>query len=91
MKDTNKRPKDVKYFEPKEVELEPDVIDSFQLISMIFGVVAFLIKYRFSIWVSFTFFLVNYHDQKVYVPNSKFGMNFFLLVLGFLLIYVFPS
>jgi hypothetical protein len=90
-KETNKRPKNIKYYELKEEVVAEEIVDSYQMISMIFGVIAFIFKYRFSIWVSLVFFLANYNQQKIGVPHGKFYMNFGLLVLSFLLIYIFPS
>lgn len=88
----NKRPKEVIYYNLDETKvILEENNDSFQLLSMIFGVIAFMLKYKFSVWLSLTFFLSNYLDQKLGVPQMKFLMNFSLIVLAFLLIYVFPS
>ncbi len=90
MNQNNKRPKEIKYFEYKLKEAAEE-IDSFQMISMIFGVIAFLLKYKFSVWISLVFFMANYNDQKVNVPTGKYMMNFGLLILSFVLIYLIPS
>ena len=51
MKKNNKTPKTVKYFEMEELEnkgIEQDKVDSLQFMSMIFGVISFIFKYKFS-------------------------------------------
>lgn len=94
MKKNNKTPKTVKYFEMEELEnkgIEQDKVDSLQFMSMIFGVISFIFKYKFSVWMSLTFFLANYFDQPYNVSHSKFIMNFGLIMMSFCLLYVFPS
>ena len=88
---SNKRPKDINYFAFKQEEPVVEVVDSFQMLSMIFGVISFIFKYKFSAWLSLVFYLANYNEQKMNVPHGKFMMNFGLLILGFALIYIFPS
>lgn len=90
-KDSLKNSKNIKFWEIKEEEVPEEVVDSYQMISMIFGVVAFILKYRFSIWISLVFFLANYNQQRVGINHGKYYMNFGLLLLSFLLIYVFPA
>ena len=93
MEENLKRPKDVVYYnaENEQQQIYDDQPNTIQLISMISGVIAFLLKYRFSVWISLTFFLANYLDQKMGVPQGKYLMNFGLIILAFLLIYVIPS
>lgn len=90
---TLKRQKEVVLFDTNKLlyNVDEEVVDSFQFLSMIFGVVSFILKFKFAIWLSLFFFLANLNEQKVNVPYSKLMVNFGLLVLSFLLLYIFPS
>ena len=92
MEENLKRPKDVVFYNMETLQIEEEAQnDLLQMLSMICGVAAFMLKFKFTIWLAFTFFLANYTDQKTIVPNSRFLFNFSLLILAFILIYVFPS
>lgn len=94
MKQNNKTPKSIKYFDMEELEnkaVEQEKIDTLQFLSMIFGVISFILKYKFSVWMSLTMFLANYFDQPYNAATSKFLINFGLIVMSFSLLYVFPS
>lgn len=90
---TLKRQKEIVLFDTNKLlfTIDEEVIDSFQFLSMIFGVISFILKFKFALWLSFFFFFANLNEQKMNVPYSKFMVNFGLLVLSFLLLYIFPS
>ena len=90
MEENLRQSKYVIYYEHVE-KPHVDTLDVLQILSMIFGVIAFLAKFKFSIWLSLIFFVANYTDQKINVPTSKFMMNFGLIMMGFALIYIFPN
>lgn len=93
MEEKLKRPKEVVYYqaEEKKIAYIDEETDTFQLLSMIFGVIAFMLKYRFSIWLSMTFFLSNYFDQRIGISQGRYMMNFGLILLAFLLLYIIPA
>lgn len=91
-KESLKRPKLVKYFDFDEIKINyNEEIDVYQMLSMIFGIIAFLLKYKFSIWLSLTFFLANYNQQNIGISQTKYLANFCLICLGYILLYIFPS
>jgi hypothetical protein len=68
-----KRPKNIVYYQYKPPGEESDF---FQLISMLFGIVSFLLKVKWGIWLSLIFFISSYVNMKYQAEQKNIFMNF---------------
>jgi hypothetical protein len=65
--------------------------DVMQFISMIFGIISFIVKIKWGIWLSLIFFLSSYVNLRNNVEQKNFIMNFSLIMMGFFMIYLSPQ
>lgn len=89
MEDDMRTSKNVNYYKRKEVKDENEKMDIQLFISLIFGILAFLLKFRWAIWMSLTTFLAFMSDRSLSVPISQYYMNILLMSFGFIVTYGF--
>ena len=83
-----KRPKNVTFYSPPQPEDQTDVV---QFLSMIFGIVSFILKVKWGIWISLIFFLSSWVNLKYNSEQKNIIMNFSLIMMGFFMIYFAPK
>jgi uncharacterized membrane protein YoaT (DUF817 family) len=83
-----KRPKNIVFYSPPQAE---DSTDMLQFLSMIFGVVSFMFRVKWGIWLSLILFLSSYVNLKYRQEQSNLIMNLSLIMMGFFIIYFGPQ
>lgn len=83
-----KRPKNITFYSPPQPEDQTDVV---QFLSMIFGIVSFILKVKWGIWISLIFFLSSWVNLKYNSEQKNIIMNFSLIMMGFFMIYFAPK
>ena len=83
-----KRPKNITFYSPPQPEDQTDVV---QFLSMIFGIVSFILKVNWGIWISLIFFLSSWVNLKYNSEQKNIIMNFSLIMMGFFMIYFAPK
>ena len=83
-----KRPKNITFYSPPQPEDQTDVV---QFLSMIFGIVSFILKVKCGIWISLIFFLSSWVNLKYNSEQKNIIMNFSLIMMGFFMIYFAPK
>ncbi|MCQ2819078.1 MAG: protein Asterix [archaeon] len=84
-----KRPKNITYYPmPKQEEEQTDII---QFLSMIFGIVSFIFRYKWAIWVALILFFISWVNSRYTVEQKNSIMNFGLILSGFFMIYLAPN
>ena len=62
-----------------------------QFLSMIFGIVSFILKVKWGIWLSLIFFLSSWVNLKYNSEQKNIIMNFSMIMMGFFMIYFAPK
>lgn len=83
-----KRPKNITFYSPPLPEDQTDIV---QFLSMIFGIVSFILKVKWGIWLSLIFFLSSWVNLKYNSEQKNIIMNFSLIMMGFFMIYFAPK
>ena len=83
-----KRPKNIIYYSPPKIEESTDMM---QFLSMVFGIISFIFRVKWGIWVYLILFLSSYVNLKYSQEQSNFIMNFSLIMMGFFMIYFAPQ
>ena len=83
-----KRPKNIVFYSPPQKE---DSTDMLQFLSMIFGVVSFMFRVKWGIWLSLILFLSSYVNLRYRQEQYNFIMNLSLIMMGFFIIYFGPQ
>ena len=83
-----KRPKNITFYSPPQPEDQTDVV---QFLYMIFGIVSFILKVKWGIWISLIFFLSSWVNLKYNSEQKNIIMNFSLIMMGFFMIYFAPK
>ena len=83
-----KRPKNITYYSQPQAEDQTDMI---QFLSMIFGIVSFILKVKWGIWLSLIFFLSSWVNLKYNSEQKNIIMNFSMIMRGFFMIYFAPK
>ena len=83
-----KRPKNITFYSTPQPEDQTDVV---QFLSMIFGIVSFILKVKWGIWISLIFFLSSWVNLKYNSEQKNIIMNFSLIMMGFFMIYFAPK
>ena len=83
-----KRPKNIIFYPQPQIEENTDLM---QFVSMIFGIVSFIAKIKWGIWLSLIFFLSSYVNLRNNVEQKNLIMNFSLILMGFFMIYLSPN
>ena len=82
-----KRPKNITYYPQPATEDSTDVT---QLLSMIFGILSFIFKVKWGIWISLILYLSSYVNLRYCQEQKNFIMNFSLIMMGFFMLYFAP-
>ena len=82
-----KRPKNIKYYPNTQPVEQTDLM---QILSMLFGILSFIIKVKWGIWLSFIFFLSSWVNMKYNTEMKNMIMSFCMLMMGFSMIYFVP-
>jgi uncharacterized membrane protein YoaT (DUF817 family) len=83
-----KRPKNICFYPSPQIE---DSTDLTQFISMIFGIISFILKVKWGIWISLILFLSSWVNLKYNSDQKNIMMNFSLIIMGFFMIYLAPK
>ena len=83
-----KRPKNIVFYSPSKAE---DTTDMLQFLSMIFGVISFIFRVKWGIWLALILFLSSYVNLKYSQEQSNLIMNLSLIMMGFFIIYFGPQ
>jgi hypothetical protein len=68
-----KRPKNIVLFQQKQQQEESDFL---MLVSMLFGIVSFIMKVKWGIWLSLIFFISSWVNTKYNSEQKNVFMNF---------------
>ena len=82
-----KRPKNITYYSQPQVDESTDMT---QFLSMIFGIVSFVFKVKWGIWLALILYLSSYVNLRYCQEQKNFVMNFSLIMMGFFMIYFAP-
>jgi len=67
---------------------ESDEGDFFQFISLILGILGFILKIKWACWLSLIFLLSSYVNMKYSFDQKQIFMNFSLILMGFVMVYL---
>ena len=82
-----KRPKNITYYSYPATEESTDVT---QFLSMIFGILSFVFKAKWGLWIALFLYLSSYVNLRYCQEQKNFIMNFSLIMMGFLMLYFAP-
>ncbi len=82
-----KMPNNIKYYKPQKIEGE-DQGDFFQLISLVLGIISFIMKIKWACWLSMIFLLSSYVNTKFNSDKKQLFMNFSLIIMAFVMVYM---
>jgi uncharacterized membrane protein YoaT (DUF817 family) len=83
-----KRPKNIIHYSVPKPE---DSTDMMQFLSMIFGIISFMFRVKWGIWLALILYLSSYVNLRYNQEQKNFIMNFSLILMGFFMIYFGPQ
>ena len=83
-----KRPKNIIHYSVPKPE---DSTDMMQFLSMIFGIISFMFRVKWGIWLALILYLSSYVNLRYCQEQKNFIMNFSLIMMGFFMIYFGPQ
>ena len=83
-----KRPKNIIFYSHPQPEESTDML---QFLSMIFGIISFIFRVKWGIWLALILFLSSYVNLRYCQQQNNFIMNFSLIMMGFFMIYFGPQ
>ena len=83
-----KRPKNIIYYKQPQPEESTDMM---QFLSMIFGIVSFMFRIKWCVWVALILLLSSYVNLRYCQQQSNFIMNFSLITMAFFMNYFGPQ
>jgi hypothetical protein len=83
-----KRPKNIIYYSPPKADENTDMM---QFLSMVFGIISFIFRVKWGIWLALLLFFSSYVNLRYCQEQGNFLMNFSLIMMGFFMIYFAPQ
>jgi len=98
MNSDSKRPKNVVFFKNSHVGIksgsqqqESGGSDSYQLIALLFGVIAFIFRMKWGAWMALFFFFVSMVNMKFESDFKQLITSMGIVVVGFVSVYLAPN
>lgn len=83
----NKNPSNIVYYKQPKTSAD-DQGDLFQLISLVLGIISFIMRIKWSCWLSLIFVLSSFVNTKYSADQKQLFMNFSLIILAFIMVYM---
>lgn len=87
MNNSNKDTSNIKYYKTQPIS-QDEQGDLYQFISLILGIFSFILRIKWSCWLSLIFLLSSYVNTKFNSDQKQYFMNFTLIIIAFIMVYM---